>query len=361
MSDIRLNTLKYTALASNDDTSDFHPTPDMRASVRAAASASTSRLMKKAARRQDRYTDDPEEEAGLLAPDTYDEEQAYDEQERRIVAEIEPVRSPLLYLSPVHPMSSTRNGVGSSRAAQGHLKIYREQYPFDHQVRTLCPPAACSLPVSEKFQARYPPNIVRNQKYNIFTFLPIVFYEQFKFFFNLYFLLVALSQFIPALKIGFILTYIAPLAFVLCVTMGKEVFDDYKRNLRDREANSQKYLILDPPSTTDRSSALDSTYIDAHANTRAVPSSSLRVGDLIRLEKNQRVPADLVLLHTSDAAGTCFIRTDQLDGETDWKLRVAVPECQKLEEGQLATLDAEVYGAHVWAPNFCPANFFCPA
>jgi len=29
-----------------------------------------------------------------------------------------------------------------------------------------------------------------------------VFYEQFKFFFNLYFLLVALSQFIPALKIG---------------------------------------------------------------------------------------------------------------------------------------------------------------
>ena len=44
--------------------------------------------------------------------------------------------------------------------------------------------------------------MVRNQKYNVFTFLPLVFYEQFKFFFNLYFLLVALSQFIPALKIG---------------------------------------------------------------------------------------------------------------------------------------------------------------
>jgi hypothetical protein len=43
---------------------------------------------------------------------------------------------------------------------------------------------------------------VRNQKYNLFTFLPMVLYEQFKFFFNLYFLLVALSQFIPALKIG---------------------------------------------------------------------------------------------------------------------------------------------------------------
>jgi len=29
-----------------------------------------------------------------------------------------------------------------------------------------------------------------------------VLYEQFKFFFNLYFLLVALSQFVPALRIG---------------------------------------------------------------------------------------------------------------------------------------------------------------
>ena len=54
----------------------------------------------------------------------------------------------------------------------------------------------------EKLQTRFPPNVVRNQKYNIATFLPLVFYEQFKFFFNLYFLLVALSQFVPALKIG---------------------------------------------------------------------------------------------------------------------------------------------------------------
>lgn len=57
----------------------------------------------------------------------------------------------------------------------------------------------------EKLQNKFPANVVRNQKYNVVTFLPIVFYEQFKFFFNLYFLLVALSQFIPALKIGVLL------------------------------------------------------------------------------------------------------------------------------------------------------------
>src|SRR5262249_11457336 len=34
-----------------------------------------------------------------------------------------------------------------------------------------------------------------------------------------------------------------------------------------------------------------------------------------------QVPADMVLMRTTEASGACFIRTDQLDGETDWKLR----------------------------------------
>jgi len=57
---------------------------------------------------------------------------------------------------------------------------------------------------------------VRNQKYNIFTFFPIVIYEQFKFFFNLYFLLVALSQFVPALKIGTYIPLILALSDLMC-------------------------------------------------------------------------------------------------------------------------------------------------
>ena len=135
--------------------------------------------------------------------------------------------------------------------------------------------------------------------------------------------------------------------------MGKEAYDDYKRHLRDREANSQRYLVLDHP--TSHSSPEDD-YLNTHANTRSVPSSSLRVGDLVLLEKNQRVPADLVLLRTSESSGTCFIRTDQLDGETDWKLRVAVPECQKLDEGNLVGLDAEIYGKLVVSILIYKAN-----
>lgn len=53
-----------------------------------------------------------------------------------------------------------------------------------------------------KTQGKFVANVVRNQKYNPWTFLIVVLYEQFRFFFNLYFLVVALSQFIPALQVG---------------------------------------------------------------------------------------------------------------------------------------------------------------
>ena len=51
--------------------------------------------------------------------------------------------------------------------------------------------------------------------------------------------------------------------------------------------------------------------------------------------QNQRVPADLILLRTTEKSGTCFVRTDQLDGETDWKLRVATPTCQALASNEV--------------------------
>ncbi|THH33355.1 hypothetical protein EUX98_g813 [Antrodiella citrinella] len=272
----------------------------MPLSVRVAASASSSRLNRKGKRRE-RYDVDPEEEATLLGGDEHRDAGFHD--------------------APETETASVRSTI-SKKSKASASKDKSRTVPFR-------PP--------EKVQKKFPPNIVRNQKYNVVTFLPIVFYEQFKYFFNLYFLLVALSQFIPALKIGLIATYIAPLAFVLCVTIGKEAHDDYKRNLRDREANSQRYLVLD-------SSSYDPPSPHGVPHTRSIPSSSIAVGDLILLEKNDRVPADLVLLRTSDASGTCFIRTDQLDGETDWKLRVAVPACQKLSSDKgLLALDAEIY------------------
>ncbi|KAJ1768277.1 putative aminophospholipid-translocase [Coemansia sp. RSA 1813] len=182
-------------------------------------------------------------------------------------------------------------------------------------------------PLDNNFKkSKYPANVVSNNKYNIITFLPIVLFEQFKFFFNLYFLLVALSQFVPQLRIGYLFTYVGPLVFVLAVTMAKEWHDDHARKKRDKEANSQRYTRV----------TADGPIV--------VPSAKIRVGDFVLIEKNQRVPADMLLLRTTESSGACFVRTDQLDGETDWKLRIAVPPTQKLHDNMdLFALHGSVY------------------
>ncbi|KAG6016362.1 hypothetical protein E4U43_003747, partial [Claviceps pusilla] len=268
------------------------------------------------------------------------------------------------------------------------------------------PSASRHVAVGSTQASRFPANIVSNAKYTALTFLPVTLYNEFSFFFNMYFLLVALSQVIPALRIGYISTYVVPLAFVLFITMGKEAYDDIERRRRDNEANSEMYRILsfsDPetqrvsgrPTTRrllksdayrkrssrrQRKARYDLTDIQEEEVDNAYqPSSSfvqemyckakdLKVGDVLKLSKGQRVPADVVILQCyngeapakpspareatehetllpftdnepdvkgkepeqldtdvegNGVSGETFIRTDQLDGETDWKLRLA--------------------------------------
>lgn len=106
------------------------------------------------------------------------------------------------------------------------------------------------------------------------------------------------------------ITYLGPLIFVLALTMMKEAYDDYLRFMRDKEANSFKYGVLSSEGIIMKQ------------------ASELKVGDIIQVLANQRIPADLVLLHAVDKNGSVFVRTDQLDGETDWKLRKSIRHTQ---------------------------------
>ncbi|KAK3873283.1 hypothetical protein Pcinc_021693 [Petrolisthes cinctipes] len=186
---------------------------------------------------------------------------------------------------------------------------------------------ARSVHIGEQAKEKFPPNVICNQKFNIITFIPRVLFEQFRMFLNLFFLIMAISQFIPELRIGYLYTYWTPLSVVVAVTMIREAWDDIRRRQRDNEVNQQRY-----------------TKITKHGGQVSITSSNIKVGDLIFVEKDQRVPADMVFLRTTETTGTCFVRTDQLDGETDWKLRLTIPTTQKLETNEeLFNIDATVY------------------
>ena len=122
--------------------------------------------------------------------------------------------------------------------------------------------------------------MINNAKYTWFTFVPIVLFNQFKYFFNLFFLLIALSQIVPALRVGFLISFVAPLVFVLAVTMIKEFYDDLARKTKDAEVNSQSYLKVDM----------------ARGVAVQCDASKFAVGDIILLKPNERAPADLVLI-----------------------------------------------------------------
>ncbi|KEG12294.1 phospholipid-translocating ATPase [Trypanosoma grayi] len=171
----------------------------------------------------------------------------------------------------------------------------------------------------------FPDNAVNNRRYSVVSFLPLALFHQFRAFFNIFYLFLAMSQLIPDLKVGFLFTYFSPLALVVSLSLIKDAVDDIQRYRRDRIANETKVERL-----------LSS------GETGVVRASSIQVGDLLLLHHGQRIPADCVLLRTSEKSGTCFVRTDQLDGETDWKLRYALKATQTLSDEAIAQFRANI-------------------
>ena len=66
-------------------------------------------------------------------------------------------------------------------------------------------------------------------------------------------------------------------------------------------------------------------------------SQKLKVGHILKLENNQMVPADCLVLSTGDENGMCYISTESLDGEQNLKPKLAPQTTQ----GKLLELSAQ--------------------
>ncbi|XP_025157790.1 phospholipid-transporting ATPase ID isoform X4 [Harpegnathos saltator] len=175
-------------------------------------------------------------------------------------------------------------------------------------------------------QFNYANNYIKTSKYSVLTFLPLNLFEQFQRLANFYFLCLLVLQMIPAISSLTPITTAIPLIGVLTLTAVKDAYDDFQRHSSDSQVNNRKSRTL------------------RGTNLREEKWSQVQVGDVIRMENDQFVAADVLLLTTSEPNGLCYIETAELDGETNLKCRQCLPETAEMMDNHelIGQFDGEI-------------------
>uniref|UniRef100_A0A3Q0RGP0 Phospholipid-transporting ATPase n=1 Tax=Amphilophus citrinellus TaxID=61819 RepID=A0A3Q0RGP0_AMPCI len=156
----------------------------------------------------------------------------------------------------------------------------------------------------------YKSNKIRTTKYSLLSFLPKNIFEQLHRFANVYFIFLAVLNFVPVVEAFQPDIALVPVILVLSVTAIKDVWEDYRRFKSDHLINGLFCLWW---------VFTQKNYIDQCWK-------NVRVGDFVRLSCNEIIPADMLLLYSSDPHGVCYIETANLDGETNLKQRQVVSD-----------------------------------
>eukprot|EP00842_Homolaphlyctis_polyrhiza_P006347 jgi/Hompol1/6713/HPOL_005065-RA len=239
-------------------------------------------------------------------------------------------------------------------------------------------------------QQLFPINEIRTSKYTLLSFLPRNLFEQFRRFANIFFLTLAILQFYPMFQSINPWVASLPLMLVIAATSVKDALEDYRRHISDREINSTKVLRLarwtntnapfmqvpqtvtglvdrflkpfglsskrksqrdkhsslknaqvhpdvssspDTPafanvagSLADPNRVTTSSATDANADWSEIEWRDIKVGDIIKLRDNDQIPADIIVLASSEPQGLCYVETKNLDGETNLKIRKSVDD-----------------------------------
>nr|DBA28502.1 TPA: hypothetical protein GDO54_008850 [Pyxicephalus adspersus] len=173
---------------------------------------------------------------------------------------------------------------------------------------------------------KYADNSIKTSKYNIFNFIPLNLFEQFQRVANLYFLFIIILQTVPAISTLPWFAIMLPLLFLLIVRGFKDLIDDLARHKSDREINNRPCEILKEKSFSKEK------------------WKDLQVGDIVQLHKDDFVPADMLLLYTSEPNSLCYLETTDIDGETNLKFKQAlmVTHCELCTTEALAAFNGKI-------------------
>lgn len=143
-------------------------------------------------------------------------------------------------------------------------------------------------------------NTISSNKYTILTFVPRNLFEQFHRVANFYFLGIFIMQVLIDSPVS-PYTSGLPLCFVVGLTAVKQAYEDWLRYREDQKENTKTIYVV-------RSGVL--------VQDRCM---NIRPGDIVRVSEGETVPADLVLISSSDATYHAYYSTAALDGESNLK------------------------------------------
>ncbi|ELW47597.1 putative phospholipid-transporting ATPase IA [Tupaia chinensis] len=149
-------------------------------------------------------------------------------------------------------------------------------------------------------------NQISTAKYSVLTFLPRFLYEQIRRAANAFFLFIALLQQIPDVSPTGRYTTLVPLIIILTIAGIKEIVEDF-----------------------------------------------VAVGDVVKVVNGQYLPADMVLLSTSEPQAMCYVETANLDGETNLKIRQGLSHTADMQTREVlmklsGTIECEGPNRHLY-------------
>ncbi|XP_074722209.1 phospholipid-transporting ATPase VD isoform X4 [Strix uralensis] len=220
---------------------------------------------------------------------------------------------------------STEGGEGSSSSNSSNKCYQSSKTSGKHRIVIPC--LGRFKEEYEKVSKLYMNNKIRTTKYTLLNFLPRNLFEQFHRVANLYFLFLVVLNWVPLVEAFQKEITMLPLIAVLTIIAVKDGLEDYSKYKMDRRINNLVTKVY---------SRKEKKYIDECWK-------NVNVGDFIRLSRNEIIPADMVLLYSSDPDGICYIETAGLDGETNLKQRQVVRGYSE----QVSEIDPEKFSSRI--------------
>ncbi|CAB0041003.1 unnamed protein product [Trichogramma brassicae] len=158
--------------------------------------------------------------------------------------------------------------------------------------------------------------------YTLWNFAPKNLFEQFRRLGNFYFLVSGLVAVSIESPISPLTTWL-PLVFVILITACKQGYEDLLRYRADRRVNNLPCTVI------------------RRKCSQEISCQQIMVGDLVKVNRDEDVPCDLLLLHSSEAS-KCYVTTSNLDGESNLKCLRVPRVARELDLPRLVTARATI-------------------